>query len=57
MKDLTKDKDSIYFRPTIKTYMPERLDFNATFKYLRSLHRSKWAEEVTERVNINSIRK
>lgn len=55
-QDKTQDRDSIYFRPIVKTYMPPRLSFNATFKYLRSLHRSEWAKEVTRDVNINSIR-
>lgn len=53
--DKTRDRDSIYFRPMIKTFMPLRLNFNETFRYLRNLHRQQWAQGITRNVNINSI--
>lgn len=56
MEALIFDRDSIYFRPYIKTVMPKnRLSFNATFKYLRKIQKKMWDDEMANRINLNNL--
>lgn len=56
MEALVFNRDSIYFRPCIKTVMPKnRLSFNATFKYLQKLQKKMWDDEMANRINLNNL--